>query len=157
MLLLQVLDKMCIDTKAAKDCSELTTTSLTVDRPSLQLFRSRPVLHLLLAIPASHAHKIRHCKGQGHHPTKQHLESNYFHQQLLAVSNDAYFFASMPVGGVHSVFFLPISFQLVDSTVPLDSCIRTPPQHMTLQSLVAQMLHHLLQRVGHIVQTTLHL
>ena len=34
----------------------------------------------------------------------------------------AYFFASMPVGGVQSVFFLPISFQFVDNTVPLDSC-----------------------------------
>ena len=30
----------------------------------------------------------------------------------------------MPEGGVHSVFFLPMSFQLVDSTVPLDSCIQ---------------------------------
>lgn len=28
----------------------------------------------------------------------------------------------MPVGGVQSVFFLPMSFQFVDKTVPLDSC-----------------------------------
>ncbi len=42
----------------------------------------------------------------------------------LLIRNDAvpYFFASMPVGGVQSVFFLPMSFQFVDSTVPFDSC-----------------------------------
>lgn len=38
----------------------------------------------------------------------------------------SYLLDSMPEGGVHSVFFLPISFQLVDSTVPLDSCIHRP-------------------------------
>ena len=39
-------------------------------------------------------------------------------------SEGSYLLASMPEGGVHSVFFLPISFQLVDSTVPLDSCMQ---------------------------------
>jgi len=62
----------------------------------------------------------------------------------------------MPVGGVHSVGFLLMSFQLVDSTVPLDSCTRPLPQHIMLQSLVARILHHLLPRVSHKLQSTLH-
>ena len=59
----------------------------------------------------------------------------------------------MPVGGVHSVGFLPMSFQLVDSTVPLDSCITPPPQDTILQLLV----HHLLLRVSDRLQCTLRL
>ena len=38
---------------------------------------------------------------------------------------------SMPPGGVHSVFFLPMSFQLVDNTVPLDSCRHRSPRHVS--------------------------
>ena len=37
----------------------------------------------------------------------------------------SYVLASMPSGGVHSIFLAPISFQLVDSTVPFDSCMES--------------------------------